>query len=887
MASMARKDAASEAMRVYEGIQAMVADGEVTELANKWFFMPQQRYVRQRLVERERMHLALLYAAAIALLLVSARFWWCARSLRRAAEEARAVAGQAEQRFEAFMTHTPAIALLKDASGRILFVNRTFEQVHGVSAREIYGQRTSRLFEGKALETVCALDEEVLRTGQSRQDLIEMTDSAGERRHWLVLKFRVGGNTSPPSIGVEAIDISAQQRSAELVRQSEERYRLLFEQAPMAMHEIDAEGIVCRTNRAECELLGMESDEILGRHASEFIGPEERDASRTAVAAKLAGVKALAPFERGYLRKDGSLRIIEVHEAAILSPSGRIQGIRSCLVDLTARYESQKRLDEFADQLQEKNAALALALTAAEEATRLKSQFLANMSHEIRTPMSGILGMTELLLSSGLTEEQSSLARAVAESGEHLLGILNDILDFSKIEAGRMTVERIAFDLWDTVETAACLMAPGAHAKGIELICHVEPEAPRVVFGDPVRLRQVLLNLIGNAIKFTSEGSIALLVSAGRREGNNRAAIGFSVVDTGVGIPREALGGLFTAFTQADNTNTRKFGGTGLGLAIARRIVKLMGGEMGVNSRPGKGSTFWFNIEMECDACGNQDEAPPELRGRRLLIVEGHSLSRHVLLRHAGNWGLAATGAATFAEARVLAQAAADAGTPFTLLAIEARIASMEGELCQVLAEEPSLAAARVVVMRPLGTAVPAGRGSVSVSKPVRPGELLECLKRLAAPEAERQARPRAAPSDKSERKRPARGRVLVAEDNPVNQKVASLQLKSLGFESDVVGNGEQALEALARLSYTLVLMDCQMPQMDGLTATRELRRRETAGRHTPVIALTANAFASDREACIGAGMDDFLSKPVNLPELAAVLERWSGKAAVEPGSGG
>jgi CheY-like chemotaxis protein len=284
---------------------------------------------------------------------------------------------------------------------------------------------------------------------------------------------------------------------------------------------------------------------------------------------------------------------------------------------------------------------------------------------------------------------------------------------------------------------------------------------------------------------------------------------------------------------------------------------------------------------MECGPRGEEEEAPPELSGRRLLVVEGHSLSRDVLLRHAGNWGLVAAGAESFAEARSLAREAAAAGNPFTLVAIEAGIASMEGaDFCHSFAEEPSLAEARVVVMRPLGTLAPAGRCSASVSKPVRPGELLECLKRLVGPDVASPAPADTAPADRPGRRGTMRGRVLIAEDNPVNQKVASLQLKSLGFESDVVGNGEQALDALAKLSYTLVLMDCQKPQMDGLTATRELRRREAGGQHTPVIALTANAFASDREACLGSGMDDFLSKPVNLPELAAILERWSGAAA-------
>jgi PAS domain S-box-containing protein len=881
MASMARKGSADQASRIYQGIQEMVADGEVSELANRWFFMPQQRYVRQRLIERERRQLELLYAAGFALLLVSVGFWRRARLLRRAAQDARALAEAVERRFEAFMLNSPALSMLKDASGRILYVNKAFERIYRVRAEDAAGRPDTHFFHGQTLETMRAQDAEVLRTGEPQQGVYEISDGTGERRHWMILTFRIGGEAGGPLIGLTAIDISEQQLAAELVRRSEERFLRLFEEAPVAMHEIDGDGLVCRTNRAECELLGLAPDQILGRHASEFVMPEDRDQSRASVAAKLAGLKPLVPFERCYSGKDGTLLLVEVHEAAILGPSGLIQGIRSCLVDLTGRYEAQKKLDEFAEELQQKNTALVQALAAAEEATRLKSQFLAHMSHEIRTPMNGILGMTELLLAAGLTDDQKSLARAAAESGEHLLGIINDILDFSKIEAGRVELERIPFDLWETVEAAAGLMAPGAHAKGIELICHVEPEVPQRVFGDPARLRQVLLNLVGNAIKFTSKGDIALLVSGGGREGEKRAAIGFSVVDTGIGIPEEALAGLFTAITQADSTTTRRFGGTGLGLAIAQRIVNLMGGEMGVNSRLGKGSTFWFNLEMECESSGAERPLCPELVGRRLLVVDDKALSRNLLLRHAGNWGLRATAAAGATDALELMRAAAAASDPFTLAAVDASMPGMNvGEFCRVMAEDASLAVTRAVLMRPLGVPLPAGCTSAFVSKPVRPRELLECLKRLAASGPEHSPKSAIVAKPETKPQRPARGRILIAEDNPVNQRVATLQLKSLGYEADVVPNGAEALEALERLAYALVLMDCQMPHMDGLTATRELRIREREGHRTPVIAMTANAFASDREACMEAGMDDFLSKPVNLNDLSRVIERWSGENA-------
>jgi PAS domain S-box-containing protein len=878
MASLSRNAASRTADRVFEEIQNMVASGAVSEMANQWFFMPQQRYVRQRLVERQRWYLGMLYAAGVLLLFLSVRFWRQARALRSQAEQGWKLADEARLRFEAFMAHSPAVSVVKDGEGRFLYVNRAYEQVFGVTAAEVVGQTHPPGLTHEMIDEMRHGDLELLRLRDPQQHVMKLPDGDGVLRHWLVLRFLIRSESDATLIGVNAIDITKQERASEQVRQSEERFRMLFDQAPVAMHEIDGDGIVRRVNRVECVLFGLEEGEIVGRHASDFAAPDERERSRSAVVRKLAGVKPLTVFERTFSRKDGSRVSVEIHEAPILGPGGSIQGIRSCLVDLTERYAAQQRLDEFAEQLQEKNAALATALEAAEEATRLKSEFLANMSHEIRTPMNGILGMTELLVATGLTEEQGSLARAARESGEHLLGIINDILDFSKIEAGKLQLERTSFDLRETVDAAAGLMAPGAHSKGVELICIVEPEVPRRVFGDPVRLRQVLLNLTGNAVKFTTKGHIALLVSGGRRE-DGKAMIGFSVVDTGIGIPASALSTLFTPFTQADSTTTRRFGGTGLGLAISRQIVNHMGGEMGVNSREGRGSTFWFNLEMECDG-GSAAAAPrPELQGLRFLVVDDNPLARSVVMRDAEIWGMRTVGAATGQEGLRLLRESVAAGDPFSLAAVDVRMPGMDGvEFCRELSADKQLAGTRVVLMTPLGTPAPAGVAAAGISKPVNPRDLLECLRRVAEgtqrPAKVEKVAKKAAVADG-----PRRGRVLIAEDNPVNQRVASLQVKSLGFETDVVGDGEEALQALERLAYTLVLMDCQMPRMDGFEATRELRRREADGRRIPVIALTANAFASDREACMRAGMDDFLSKPVNLRDLAGVLERWSGTA--------
>ena len=878
MATFARPGVKAAAGRLFAGIERISLDGTLTTLANQWFPLPQQRYMRDRLAERHQQQLNLLYAAG-AVLFVLLILWYSHRGFRarRTAREAWACARQAELRFEAFMAHTPEAALIKDDSGRIVYANNAMQKFCGHPLAEILGKTDGEVWGPSFSDTTRTRDREVLRTGSPVQYVRSLTYSDGTRHHLLVLKFPLAGEAGEALIGVTAIDITEQQTAADLVARSEERYRLLFEEAPMAMHEIDRGGILTRVNRARCAFSGHSREELIGHHAAEFIAPEQREEARAAVRARLSGAQPLTPVERSYQRKDGRVLRVEIHNMAICAPNGAILGLRTCLVDLTERYEARQRIDAFALQLQQNNAALVLALESAREATRLKSQFLANMSHEIRTPMNGVVGMAELLLESGLSPSQEALARSVSQSGEHLLAIINDILDFSKIESGKLELEHRPFDLTAVVEAAVELMAPAAQAKGVELNYWLEPEVPVRFLGDEARLRQVLLNLIGNAVKFTAQGEIAVHIAA-RLDTLGSPRLCFSVTDTGVGIGKDGIRRMFQPFTQADSSTTRRFGGTGLGLAIAKSIVELMQGEIGVESEPGRGSRFWFTAVLEPDVAAPAMSARAALAPARVLIVDDNATSRGVLERYTTAWGLNPYAVESGEQALAVLRRHHLAGVPIGLAILDMQMPGMDGAaLSREIAGDPLLLATRMIHLTAIG-GLPGSACTASVSKPVKPQALYEALK-LAVEQSSALARPatEGPPGIGLKEARPGanRGRILIAEDNPVNQRVASLQVQRCGFDTDVVANGQEALAALERLNYALVLMDCQMPCMDGYQATRELRRRESGSRHTPVIALTAHAFAADREACLQAGMDDHLAKPVSLRTLGEILDRY------------
>ncbi|MEO8597979.1 MAG: PAS domain S-box protein [Candidatus Solibacter sp.] len=878
LATAANRAVGAAADRLYGAVGQMELEGKIAEISNRWFAIAQQGSARVRLEKQQRRYRWILSGLAL-LGFVLLNAWHLRRSLgmRREAREAWERARHSEQRFETFMANSPAVAFIKDSEGHYRFANPTFAGLMGRAVEEVHGKTDQELWPAAVVEEIRGSDSAVLDSGKSVQYVHALSGADGVTHYWLVLKFRLVDAAGRCEVGGTAIDITLEHRMAEMVARNEERYRALFEEAPVSIHEIDRDGIIRRVNRTACRLLGFPAGEIVGHAAWEFVAPELREVARVSVQAKLAGRQSLTPFEGDYLASEGRVLTFEVHESPILDEAGERQGLRQFMVDLSDRKEAQARLDAFAAALAEKNQALSSALNAAQAAIHLKSKFLANMSHEIRTPMNGVLGMTELLLATGLNQEQRTLAQSVSQSGEHLLAIINDILDLSKIEADKLELERVPFDLVGVVESVVDLLAPGIAARGVELNCYQEAGVPSRLIGDPARLRQVLLNLVGNAAKFTAEGEITVRVECAGRDGGN-ATLRVTVADTGIGIPKAAQPHLFDAFTQADNSTTRKYGGTGLGLAIARHLIEMMAGQIGVESEPGTGSTFWFTLPLAVDPASDPTLRDQSLAGMRLLIADRNATNRKILTDYARSWQAEVESAGTPEEVLGLLRARRGEERAFDAALLEWHMKGTDGAALAVeIASDATLSETQLVVLSSVGTQPQCSRMAANLTKPLKRRALFECLRRLRDAGHRWEAPlPQIAPPPVAVA---ARGRVLIAEDNVVNQRVARLQVKQFGFESDVVENGTAALAALADKTYSLVLMDCHMPGMDGFEATRELRRRENGGQRVPVVALTANAYVSDREACLAAGMDDYLSKPVTLKDLGEVLARWAGRA--------
>jgi len=795
-------------------------------------------------------------------------------SRQKAAEQERRQAQDLLQ--EIFGTVTDLLYVYDFEKQRTTYSNRPLAKMLG------YGDIDISLFKAGAAELIHPADSAAAmaylarccnqKNGEVCETELRIRNGQGEWR-WLYTRnsvFERGESGEALRMLGLAADVTDRHRLQDSLRRQEERWALALAANNDGLWDWDAVNNQVFHSARWKEMLGYSADEVVDWDS--IIHPEDAERVKTSIQNYLNHTAPRYREEYQLLAKDGSYRWILARGIAQWDQDGQPLRMVGSHSDIT-----QQRQAELVLRLQTE--ALARAKEKAESAALARSSFLATMSHEIRTPLNGIIGMTGILADTALSAEQKDFLQTIRTSGEALLAIISDILDFSKIESGHMELERQDFDLWHFIEETVSLVAATAHTKGLELTAPIDPATPRFVQGDPSRLRQILLNLLSNAVKFTQQGEVSVKVSL-LSQTENTAALRFEVADTGIGISERGRLRIFDPFTQEDSSTTRRFGGTGLGLAICKQLVSLMGGEIGVESQQGAGSTFWFTVTLGANAVTGVFE-DARLRGRRVLVVDDNRTNRRFLEQLLQACGVQVTSADDGISALRLLLEYHKGQTPFDLALLDFQMPLMDGlMLTRSIRSQQQFAKLPIVML----SSVPDQDRSVaeelgvytSLMKPLRRGQLLAAIHgALAGSNGKTDSVRSETPATVEKPVEKERGHVLLAEDNPVNQKVCGLILKKAGYTFEIVSNGLEALAALDRSAFGAILLDCQMPEMDGFEAARAIRQRSGPDSRVPIIALTANAMSGERERCLSAGMDDYLAKPIRPEQLAATLALW------------
>lgn len=776
-------------------------------------------------------------------------------------QQAEAEAERQKQYFQALVLNSPVAIVSLNLDQTIVSCNPAFEKLFEYSQAEVIGRNLDEMIAAGVLQPEAERYSRQVAEGETIQAVVRRRRRDGSRVdvELFGVPVRVGGE----QIGILAMyhDVTREMIARREILKQKKYFEAVVQNSPVAITVLNSQQKLVACNPAFENLFGYKTEEVVGRNVDALVNLDHSDQTDTYTQQAYRGSVAHG-FDRR-LRKDGSLVDVEIFAVPVLADD-----------------EQPGALKLYHDVTQ-----LVLARREAEEAARAKSDFLANMSHEIRTPMNGVMGMLGLVLDTELTEEQRDLLSTALQSAESLLSLLNDILDFSKIEAGHMDLELINFNLRTTVEGVADTLAQRAEDKGLEMACLIHHNIPPLLRGDPGRLRQILMNLVGNAIKFTQHGEVIIHVKL-ESEIKNEVVIKFAVEDTGIGIPKERQGALFERFIQADSSTTRKYGGTGLGLAISKQLAELMGGQVSVESEPGKGSTFSFTarFQKQIGTASLRQATPQDLKGVHVLAVDDNATNRLIISKMLSALGCRKEVVANGPEAIKRMQAAAQQGDPFVLALLDMQMPDMDGEqLSRAIKGDPLIRDTLIVILTSMGR-----RGDVArlveigcsgyLLKPVKQAQLVDTLitvlGQLHKPTQAEIAKPGLVTRHTLEEQRGVR--LLLAEDNPINRKVAVTLLERAGYKVDTVENGREAVDAVQKGRYNVVFMDVQMPEMDGFAATGLIRVGERSGQHIPIVAMTAHAMKGDQDRCLAAGMDDYLTKPLNPKDVLAAVERWA-----------